>query len=64
MEIPFVAPYQVIIVPVIKKAEDEEKVMAYIEALTGELKNQTAFGEKIRIKVKVLCFGMEIIFLT
>ena len=48
---PRIAPYQVIFVPVIKKAEDEEKVMAYINEVALELKKQTPFGEKIRIKI-------------
>lgn len=48
---PRVAPYQVILVPVIKKPEDEEKVMAYISDLASELKAQTPFGEKIRVKI-------------
>ena len=48
---PRVAPYQVILVPVIKKVEDEEKVMTYINKLALELKKQMPFGEKIRIKI-------------
>jgi len=48
---PRVAPYQVILVPVIKKAEDEEKVMAYINNIALELKKQMPFDEKIRIKI-------------
>lgn len=48
---PRVAPYQVILVPVIKKAEDEEKVMAYISELASSLKTQMPFGEKIRLKI-------------
>lgn len=47
---PAIAPYQVVIVPVIKKPEDEEKVMAYINNLTQQLSKQTAFGKNIRIK--------------
>lgn len=47
---PAIAPYQVVIVPVIKKPEDEEKVMAYINSLTQQLSKQTAFGKNIRIK--------------
>lgn len=47
---PRIAPYQVVIVPVIKNPADEEAVMAYIADLQKELKNQTPFGEKIRIK--------------
>ncbi len=48
---PRIAPYQVVLVPVVKKKEDEEKVMTYIRALALELKSHTPFGEKIRIKV-------------
>ncbi|MBQ7304421.1 MAG: proline--tRNA ligase [Alphaproteobacteria bacterium] len=48
---PMIAPYQVIFVPVIKKQEDEEHIMSYINSVVKELKTQTAFGEKIRIKV-------------
>lgn len=48
---PKIAPYQIILVPVIKKPEDEEKVMAYINTLYARLKNQMPFGEKIRIKL-------------
>ncbi len=48
---PMIAPYQVIFIPVIKKQEDEEYIMSYINSVTKELKTQTAFGEKIRIKV-------------
>ena len=48
---PKVAPYQVVLVPVIKKAEDEEKVMAYVNEVYGKLRAQNAFGEKVRIKL-------------
>ena len=48
---PKVAPYQVVLVPVIKKAEDEEKVMAYVNEVYGRLRVQNAFGEKVRIKL-------------
>lgn len=48
---PAIAPYQVVIVPVVKKAEDEEKVMAYINGIYQELRAKTAFGEKLRIKL-------------
>ncbi len=48
---PKIAPYQVIVVPVVKNPEDEAEVAAYISALAAELKKQTPFGEKIRIKV-------------
>ncbi len=48
---PKIAPYQVVIVPVIKKAEDTDAVMAYINKLITALKTQLPFGEKIRIKL-------------
>ena len=48
---PRIAPYQVVIIPVVKKAEDEQKVMAYITKMVEELKAKTPFGEKIRVKV-------------
>lgn len=48
---PKIAPYQIVIVPVIKKPEDSEAVMAYINKLVAELKTQAPFAEKIRIKV-------------
>ncbi len=48
---PRIAPYQIVIVPIFKKPEDKEKVSAYIENLQKQLKSQTSFGEKIRVKV-------------
>ena len=48
---PKIAPYQVVIVPVIKKAEDTDKVMEYISNLVAALKKKAPFAEKIRIKV-------------
>ncbi len=48
---PKIAPYQVVIVPVIKKAEDEEIVMAYINEIMTKLREEKPFDEKIRIKL-------------
>ncbi len=48
---PKIAPYQVVIVPVIKKQEDSDAVMAYINKLAADLKKQAPFAEKIRIKI-------------
>ncbi len=48
---PVVAPYQVVIVPIIKKDEDKTKVMDYIEKIKSELKSKSFNGEKIRIKI-------------
>ena len=48
---PHVAPYQIVFVPLIKKPEDSEKIMTYVNKIQESLKQQTAFGEKLRIKV-------------
>lgn len=48
---PHVAPYQIVIVPLIKKPEDAEKIMSYINKIQAQLKLKSAFGEKLRIKV-------------
>ena len=48
---PKIAPYQVVIVPVVKKPEDYDTVMAYINKFISELKVKTPFGEKIRVKL-------------
>ena len=48
---PKIAPYQIVIVPVIKNPADEEAVMAYIEEIRQDLSAQTPFGEKLRLKI-------------
>jgi prolyl-tRNA synthetase len=48
---PKIAPYQVVIVPIIKDQSKSDMVMAYIKELTTALSKQTYDGEKIRIKV-------------
>ncbi len=48
---PRIAPYQVVIVPVIKKEEDSQKVMEYINLIKNQIKDARPFGEKIRIKI-------------
>ena len=48
---PRIAPYQIVIIPVIKNENDEAKIMAYIDNLVKELKTKAPFAEKIRIKV-------------
>lgn len=48
---PKIAPYQVVIVPVIKKPEDSEAIMAYINKLAAALKTQAPFAEKIHLKI-------------
>ena len=48
---PKIAPYQVVIIPVIKNAADEDAVMNYIAEIRKDLTGKTPFGEKIRIKL-------------
>lgn len=48
---PRIAPYQVVIVPIIKKEADANKVMEYINLIASEIKRLTPFGEKIRVKI-------------
>ena len=48
---PKIAPYQVVFVPVIKKPEDADAIMAYITNIANEAKKVMPFGEKIRIKI-------------
>lgn len=48
---PRIAPYQIIFIPLIKKNDDAEKIMAYIENIQTQLKNKTAFGERLRTKI-------------
>ena len=48
---PRIAPYQVVIVPVIKNPADEDAVMAYINEIRRDLAGKLPFGEKIRIKI-------------
>ena len=48
---PRIAPYQIIFIPLIKKNDDTAKIMAYIENIQAQLKNKTAFGERLRTKI-------------
>lgn len=48
---PRIAPYQIIFIPLIKKNDDAAKIMEYIENIQAQLKNKTAFGERLRIKI-------------
>lgn len=48
---PKIAPYQIVIVPVIKNTDDEAEVMEYIRGIQKDLMKQTPFGEKIRVKL-------------
>ena len=48
---PKIAPYQVVIVPIIKDKSQTDEVMAYIKKLGADLSQQTYDGEKIRVKI-------------
>lgn len=48
---PKIAPYQVVIIPVVKNPADEDAVMSYIDGIRKDLSAQTPFGEKIRVKL-------------
>lgn len=48
---PKIAPHQVVIVPIVKKEADKERVMEYINELRAQLRNLLPFGEKIRVKI-------------
>jgi len=48
---PKIAPYQIVIVPVIKNEADTDAVMTYIKEIQVSLQKQSAFGEKIRVKL-------------
>lgn len=48
---PRIAPYQIVFIPLIKKNDDAAKIMAYIENIQAQLKNKTAFSERLRTKI-------------
>lgn len=48
---PKIAPYQVVIVPIIKDKSQTDEVMAYIKKLSTALSQQNYDGEKVRVKV-------------
>jgi prolyl-tRNA synthetase len=45
---PRVAPWQVVIVPMLRDTEEDEAVLAYCRELAGELNKQMALGEPVR----------------
>ena len=45
---PLVAPWQVVIVPMLRDAPEDEAVIAYCKALQADLTRQSAFGEPVR----------------
>ena len=45
---PLVAPWQVVIVPMLRDGPEDEGIVAYCKALQAELAAQSAFGEPVR----------------
>ena len=50
---PAVAPYQIVILPLIKNEADKDTILAYVEEIRKELRTQMPLGDKIRIKVDI-----------
>lgn len=48
---PVVAPYQIVIVPMLKDPTKIQAVMDYAEKLRKQLSEKMAFGEKVRVKL-------------
>jgi len=48
---PKIAPYQVVIVPIIKDKSQSDEVLAYIKKLSAALAQQSYDGEKVRVKI-------------
>ncbi len=48
---PKIAPIQVVIIPLIHKAEDEEKILAYCREIESELKAKNYNGQTIRVEI-------------
>lgn len=48
---PAVAPYQIVIIPLIKNEADTDTIMTYINDLRNMLKVKMPLGDKIRIKI-------------
>lgn len=46
---PQIAPYQVVILPMLRDGESEESILAYCEEIRRELSAQSAFGEPVRV---------------
>jgi len=48
---PVIAPYQVVIVPMLRDAPEDEALIAYCREIAASLKCTTAFGEPVRVFV-------------
>ena len=54
---PRLAPEHVVIIPIVRKPEDRERVMAYCKALERELEAQTYAGAPVRVHVDARDLG-------
>jgi prolyl-tRNA synthetase len=48
---PQIAPQQIVIVPMLRENDGDEALLAWCDALAGELAGQSAFGEPLRVLV-------------
>ncbi len=46
---PTIAPYQVVILPMLRDKPEDEALLSYCEDIKAALKTETAFGEKLRV---------------
>ena len=50
---PQIAPWQIVIVPMLRDAPEDGDVLAYCHTLAGALRGKSAFGEPVRVLVDV-----------
>lgn len=48
---PVIAPWQIVIVPMLRDNDEDQAILDYCKALASELNRQTAFGEPVRAMV-------------
>lgn len=48
---PKIAPIQVVIIPLVHKKEDEQRILDYCQEINNKIKNLTYNGQKIRVEV-------------
>jgi prolyl-tRNA synthetase len=50
---PQIAPYQIVIVPMLRDTDEDEAVLDYCRSLRTELLRQSAFGEQVRVLLDI-----------
>ncbi|VAW00112.1 Prolyl-tRNA synthetase, archaeal/eukaryal type [hydrothermal vent metagenome] len=50
---PLIAPYQVVIIPMLRDKPEDEEVLAFCKALVKDIAGQRAFDESVRVKLDV-----------